>query len=105
MSWEIVQAIAYDQEIGPIPKALVTIIKRAGSAPRNVGSKMLVLADGRLIGTIGGGCVEAEVRQKALEVISTGEPATYSVELTADQAEEEGMVCGGKVELFIEKIN
>src|SRR5690554_8060647 len=96
MSKEVIEAIVSGYE--DTPKALVTIVKRIGSAPRGVGTKMLVLADGRIIGTIGGGCVEAEIRQKALEVIDTKKPTTATVVLTADQAEEEGMVCGGKIE-------
>ncbi len=102
MSKEVIKAITSGHE--DIPRALVTIVKRTGSAPRDVGTKMLVLADGRIIGTIGGGCVEAEIRQKALEVIDTGQATIYTVVLTANQAEDEGMVCGGKIEVFIENI-
>lgn len=102
MNREVIKATVSGYE--GIPKALVTIVKRTGSAPRDVGTKMLVLADGRIIGTIGGGCVEAEIRQKALEVIDTGQATIYTVVLTANQAEDEGMVCGGKIEVFIESI-
>ncbi len=102
MSIEVINAVVKGYE--DIPKALVTIVKRTGSAPRDVGTKMLVLADGRIIGTIGGGCVEAEVRQKALEVIDTDKPIIHKISLTINEAENEGMVCGGKVEVFIEKV-
>ncbi|KUO51040.1 MAG: hypothetical protein APF76_16215 [Desulfitibacter sp. BRH_c19] len=102
MTKDVINAIVNGYE--DIPKALVTIVKRTGSAPRDVGTKMLVLADGRIVGTIGGGCVEAEIRQKALEVIDTGKATIHTIVLTANHAEEEGMVCGGKVEVFIENI-
>lgn len=101
-SKEILDAIVDNPD--NIAGAMVTIIKRAGSAPRDVGTRMFVFADGRIVGTIGGGCVEAEVRQKALEIIDSGKPIIYTVSLTADQIEDEGMVCGGKLEVFIEKM-
>lgn len=87
-----------------IPKALVTIVSRKGSAPREVGTKMVVLLDGTIIGTIGGGCVEAHLRQKALDSISEQRCQLVQEDMTGIQAEEEGMVCGGIVEAFIEPI-
>ncbi|MEG2935376.1 MAG: XdhC/CoxI family protein [Clostridium sp.] len=86
------------------PTALATIISRKGSAPRQVGTKMLICNDGRTIGTIGGGCVEAEVKLLALDVIRTKIPLLKTVDMTGVDAEADGMVCGGVVEVFIEPI-
>ncbi|HHY26707.1 MAG TPA: XdhC family protein [Desulfitobacterium dehalogenans] len=82
--------------------ALITVTKVLGSAPRKPGAQMLVLADGTTTGTIGGGCGEAEARQAALQVLSTGRARKHSLNMTADIAEDEGMVCGGIMELFID---
>lgn len=84
--------------------ALVTILKRRGSAPRSAGTKMLVLESGRIIGTIGGGCAEAAVFQKALLCIKSGRTDIVHVDMTGREAEEEGMVCGGVIDVFIEPI-
>ena len=82
------------------------LVSRKGSAPRSVGTKMLIMEDGSITGTIGGGCVESEVMQKALLMMRKGEPVFQlcKVDMTADDAEEEGMVCGGVVEVMLEMI-
>ena len=87
-------------------KILATIISRKGSAPRGTGTKMLILEDGTTIDTIGGGCIESEIIQKALLMMRTGKPdfQICTVDMTADQAEDEGMVCGGVVEVMLERI-
>ncbi len=142
-------------------KVLCTIVRRKGSAPRQVGTKMLLLSDGRCIGTIGGGCIEAEVVRRgremlaaaedeerrnsvnhlvnpdanpvdhlghsdrihlepeALDELASGKHASsmhvrlfrglpdanlFTVDLTAEMASDEGMVCGGKVEVLLERI-
>ena len=90
-------------------KVLCTIISRKGSAPRQVGTKMLLLSDGRCIGTIGGGCIEAEVIRRGRELLAEDEEsadsaAIFLVDLTAEMASDEGMVCGGKVEVLLERI-
>lgn len=65
---------------------------------------MLIGADGRIAGTIGGGCAEAEVKMKALQVIDRKVPVHYKVVMLADAAEEEGMVCGGTMDVFIQPL-
>ncbi|MEW8973263.1 MAG: XdhC/CoxI family protein [Tissierellaceae bacterium] len=87
-----------------LPKALVTIVSRKGSAPREVGTKMVVLKDGTMIGTIGGGCVEADIRRTALSCIENKTSKIVRVDMTGNEAEEDGMVCGGILELFVEPI-
>ena len=94
------------EKIKDTPKVLATIVMRKGSAPREVGTKMIILKDGKGIGTIGGGCVEADVIRKAREMILEEEPQAvlYRVELTEDEAADEGMVCGGILDVFMELI-
>ncbi len=93
-----------DERNAEIPKALVTIVSRKGSAPREVGTKMAVLKDGSMIGTIGGGCVEASIRQTAFSSIENQKCQLVQVDMTGREAEDEGMVCGGIVELYVEPI-
>ena len=89
-----------------LQKVLATIVSRKGSAPRAVGTKMLILQDGRLTGTIGGGCLEAKVITEARELMIQPEKNAIliKVDLTTEEAEEEGMVCGGILEVFLEKM-
>ena len=86
---------------------LATIISRKGSAPRGVGTKMLVREDGSTVDTIGGGCVESEIIQKALLMMRAGAPLfqVCREDLTMEAAENEGMVCGGVVEVMLEMVS
>ena len=84
--------------------ALITVTNVLGSTPRKPGAKMLVFADGTTVGTIGGGCGEAEGRREALNVLMARVSKMYRLNMTADIAQEEGMVCGGIMELLIEYI-
>ena len=86
------------------PAALATITHTWGHSPREVGAKMLVYRDGRIRGTIGGGCGEDEVRMKALEVMDSGVPLVHIVDLLDDPAQDDGAICGGKMEIFIERV-
>jgi len=93
-----------DEKYSKIQKAMVTIVSRRGSAPREVGTKMVVLKDGTMIGTIGGGCVEADIIHRAFSVMDNESCELVHVDMTGKDAEEDGMVCGGILELFIEFI-
>jgi xanthine dehydrogenase accessory factor len=84
--------------------ALATVIRAQGSTPREVGAKMLVLQNGEIVGSVSGGCVEAEVYAEAREVIRTGQPRTLSFQLTAEKAWDSGLICGGTIEVFIEPV-
>ena len=84
--------------------ALVTIVSSNGSTPQRVGAKMLVFGDGRIVGTVGGGCYEHDAIGKAKIVLSTRKPTTVKYDLNDDFAEETGLVCGGQMEVFIEPI-
>lgn len=88
------------------PKALATIIARRGSAPREVGAKMLVLADGSCVGTIGGGCAESEIQKKALLLLRerTRKMMLCHADLTDGTAQEEGMICGGTMDVMLELV-
>jgi xanthine dehydrogenase accessory factor len=84
--------------------ALATIVRRVGSTPRKDCAKMLVREDGSSLGSVGGGCVEGEIWQKAREVMDTGRPQLVSFELNSRDAENEGLICGGTVDVFVEPI-
>lgn len=84
------------------PKAIVTVISTKGSVPRKAGAKMIVFPDGRTLGSIGGGCSEGEVIKTALDVLRTEGFMVQTVDMTGYIAEEEGMVCGGIMEVLIE---
>ena len=79
-----------------------TVAHTRGSTPQRRGAKMLFFENGKTAGTVGGGCVEAEVWAEAREALRTGESALHHFSLTADEASEEGMVCGGKMDIFID---
>ncbi|MDR3294240.1 MAG: XdhC family protein [Clostridiales Family XIII bacterium] len=85
-------------------EALVTVVATKGSAPREAGAKMAVGYDGIAKGTIGGGCAEAGIMQDARAVIRNGGYCVKTIDLTDDEATEEGMVCGGTMTVFIEKL-
>jgi xanthine dehydrogenase accessory factor len=84
--------------------ALATIIARRGSTPRRDPAKMLVYEDGAQIGSIGGGCVEADVCREALTVMRSEKAKLLSFDLTDDDAEESGLLCGGVMEVYVEPI-
>jgi xanthine dehydrogenase accessory factor len=84
--------------------ALVTIVSSTGSTPQRVGAKMLVYADGRTVGTIGGGCYENEAFWKAREAIKSRKPIKLKFDLNDDFAQETGLVCGGQMEVFVEPV-
>src|SRR5512136_1661350 len=84
--------------------AVATIIDVKGSVPREVGAKMIIHPLGRHVGTVGGGCGEADVIKAALDVIQTGEPATVRVDLTEDISMKSLGVCGGIMDVFVEQM-
>ena len=100
---DVLEAALRAEESGA-PAALVTVIATEGSTPQKAGAKMVVYPDGRIVGTIGGGCVEAEMTWRAREAIESRRPQVASYELTPDQAGEDGLVCGGRMQVFIEPI-
>jgi xanthine dehydrogenase accessory factor len=84
--------------------ALATIVQVNGSIPSYESAKLLVREDGSMIGTIGGGCVEAEVWNAAREVIETGQPKHLTFSLGQDAAYDNGLICGGQLNVFVEAV-
>ena len=81
---------------------LCTIVKKSGSAPRGVGTWMLVRRDGTCLGSVGGGAVEYQVKLDALALLEKGEAAARRVYDLSHAAAELGMVCGGRIEVSFE---
>ena len=84
--------------------ALVTIVSANGSTPQRVGAKMLVFPDGRTVGTIGGGCYENDAFWKAKEAMQKRKPQLVKYDLNDDFAQENGLVCGGQMQVYIEPL-
>jgi len=86
------------------PVALVTIVRAQGSTPQRVGARMLVFEDGLTLGTIGGGCYEQDAAGKARLALTTGRSSLAHYDLNDDFAEEQGLVCGGQMDVFIDPL-
>jgi len=84
--------------------ALASIIKVKGSTPRPEGSKMLVRSDGTILGSIGGGCVEASVWEAAMEAIKQQTPRVLDFDMTGREDTPEGLICGGIMQVMVEPI-
>ena len=84
--------------------AVATIVNVRGSVPSFETAKMLVRDDGSIFGTIGGGCVEADVWQAAREVMECERPRTLTFNLNQDPKYDTGLVCGGTLDIFIEPV-
>jgi xanthine dehydrogenase accessory factor len=96
---EIVKALEKKEKV-----ALATLITRVGSAPRAVGAKYLIKGDGTSLGSIGGGCVEAEVWQRAQKVMEEAKGEILHFDLTSEQLAEGGLICGGNIDIFLEPV-
>lgn len=96
---EIVRELKQGKKI-----ALATLISRIGSAPREEGAKYLIRKDGPSIGSIGGGCVEADVWQEGQNVIEKGEGKVLHFNLTSEQLAEGGLICGGNIKVLVEPL-
>ena len=84
--------------------ALATVISAKGSTPRETGSKMLIRTDGTILGSIGGGSLEAHVCKEAIKVMTENRSMLLRFDLTGKEVAEEGMICGGNMEVFVEPI-
>jgi xanthine/CO dehydrogenase XdhC/CoxF family maturation factor len=84
--------------------ALATVVSTWGSSPRPLGSKLAVDSDGAFIGSVSGGCVEGAVVTEALETIRDGKPRLLDFGVSNEQAWEVGLACGGKIEIFVERV-
>ena len=98
---DVLEALAKSQNE---KMSLVTVISTKGSTPRKAGSKMIVYDSGKIIGTIGGGCAEAKIIKDAALMAGSKNLKIETIDMTGEIAEEEGMVCGGKMTVLIEAI-
>jgi xanthine dehydrogenase accessory factor len=95
----LTQALAAGEDV-----ALVTIVSAQGSTPQRVGAKMLVFPDGHTVGTIGGGCYENDALWKAKDALLSRKPQLVKYDLNDDFAQENGLVCGGQMQVYIEPL-
>lgn len=84
--------------------ALATVIETWGSAPRPVGSHLVIDADGNFEGSVSGGCVEGAVVSEAIDVIGTGKPATLEFGVADETAWRVGLSCGGRIRVYVEPV-
>jgi xanthine dehydrogenase accessory factor len=103
MSKDLYQEIVELRRQG-VRAALATIIARKGSTPRKDAAKMLIYEDGRQMGSIGGGCMEAEVCREAMMALRSERPKLLSFDFTEEDAEESALLCGGVMEVYVEPI-
>ena len=82
--------------------AYCTVVETKGSTPQKPGSKLLILPDLRNIGTLGGGCVEAEARRQAIGLMQDGMPRLLEFQLDSDYGWDDGLICGGQMKIFID---
>lgn len=80
------------------------LVETRGSTPQKAGAAMLVLADGSQAGTLGGGCVEAEVKRRALAILAEGRPEIVSFQLDNDYGWDDGLICGGRMQVLVRPV-
>ena len=85
--------------------ALATVVTTWGSSPRPVGSQMAIDAGGNMVGSVSGGCIEGAVVTASRDVIDSGTPKLLDFGVSNEMAWEVGLACGGKVEVFVERID
>jgi xanthine/CO dehydrogenase XdhC/CoxF family maturation factor len=84
--------------------AIATVVATRRSAPRPVGSKLAVSERGELAGSVSGGCVEADVAERAKEVLKDGSPLLLTYGIADEQAFDVGLPCGGEIDVFLERL-
>ncbi len=85
--------------------AIATVIETWGSAPRPVGSHLVIDSEGHFLGSVSGGCVEGEVVSEALDVIEAGKPRTLEFGVADETAWRVGLSCGGRIRVYVEKVD
>src|SRR5271155_5442021 len=86
------------------PVAIATVVETWGSAPRPVGSHLVIDGDGNFLGSVSGGCVEGAVVEEAGEVIASGEPRMLEFGVADETAWRVGLSCGGRIKVYVEKL-
>jgi xanthine/CO dehydrogenase XdhC/CoxF family maturation factor len=84
--------------------ALATVVETWGSAPRPVGSNLVIDKDGNFLGSVSGGCVEGAVVTEAIDVIDTGKPRILEFGVADETAWKVGLSCGGTIRVYVEKV-
>lgn len=84
--------------------AVATVVETWGSAPRPVGSHLVIDEDGTFLGSVSGGCVEGEVVTEALDVIGSGKPRLLEFGVADETAWRSGLSCGGRIAVYVEKV-
>ena len=84
--------------------ALATVVSTWGSSPRPTGSHLAVDENGKLFGSVSGGCIEGAVVSEAMEVMQSGKPKVLEYGVTNELAWEVGLACGGTIQVFVEKV-
>ena len=95
---------AEDWRRGGREVALATVVETWGSAPRPVGSNLVIDSEGNFLGSVSGGCVEGAVVTEALDVIESGKPKMLEFGVTDETAWQVGLSCGGTIRVFVEKV-
>ena len=96
---EIVRRCEAGERVG-----LCTVVSARGSTPQAAGARMVLLVDGRTLGTLGGGCVEAEVRQRALGLLERSESKLLTFKLDHDYGWDDGLICGGTMDIYVQTL-
>lgn len=84
--------------------AVATVTATWGSSPRQAGSQLIVDGEGRMLGSVSGGCVEGAVVREAMEIMADGKPRLLDFGVTNEQAWEVGLACGGKLQIYVERV-
>src|SRR5579862_8385337 len=85
--------------------AYTALVETRGSTPQKPGATMLVFPDGSQTGTLGGGCVEAEVKRRSLRLLESGRPEIVTFQLDDDYGWDDGLICGGRMQVLVEPIS
>lgn len=101
---EDLMQIAADWKRAGRDVALATVTATWGSSPRQPGSQLVVDGEGRMLGSVSGGCIEGAVVREALEIMADGKPRLLDFGITNEQAWEVGLACGGKLQIYVERV-
>ena len=85
--------------------AIATVVETWGSSPRPAGSQLGVSGEGAFVGSVSGGCVEGAVVERALAVMQSGTPELLEFGVTDEMAWEVGLACGGRIRIFVERVD
>src|SRR5437868_110588 len=96
---QLIEALAAGKSL-----AWCRLVETRGSTPQKAGAAMLVYPDGSQAGTLGGGCVEAEVKRRAIDILAQGASEVVSFQLDSDYGWDDGLICGGRMQVLIEPV-